>query len=61
MESKTSSGQILVECALALMILAMLFAAILDFDGHDKKSKHPIGKRRIQEKQMIDLSKYRNH
>jgi len=55
MESKTSSGQILVECAMALLVFTALLACLLDFDGRKKS-----GRVRIKEKQNLNFSNYRN-
>lgn len=57
MESKTSSGQILIECAILLLFLAILFASLLDFNAPKKKSsKQQV----INNKQVLDLRQYRN-
>ncbi len=58
MESKTSSGQILIECALLLIVLAVLFSTLLDFNAHKrgKFSKQKI----IKSKQILNFREYRN-
>jgi hypothetical protein len=60
MEPKTSSGQILIECALGLFILALLFSLLLDFDGGSKKSRGKTKSQIIKENQMTDLSRFKN-
>jgi hypothetical protein len=65
MESKTSSGQILIECALGLLVLALLLTELLQFNG--KQSGHRFRSRfqssnieKIQKNQVLDFTKYRN-
>lgn len=65
MESKTSSGQILIECALGLLVLAILLAELLQFNGKQGGSKYRRNfqinnTEKIQENQVVDFTKYRN-
>lgn len=55
MESKTSSGQILIECALALVVFALLMSALLDFD-----TKKQRGHMRIKKMQTLNFREFRN-
>jgi hypothetical protein len=55
MESKASSGQVLIECAMVLFVFAVLLACLLDFDSYKKR-----GHERITEKQTLNFSRYRN-
>jgi hypothetical protein len=55
MESKASSGQILIECALALFVFAVLLSCLVDFDGHKQH-----GHKRIESLQNLNFTKYRN-
>lgn len=54
MESKTDNGQILIECALALFVIAVLFVSVLDF------SKFKNLKGYNAENQLSDLREFRN-
>lgn len=63
MESKTSSGQILIECALGLFIMALLFSFILDFDGHKNikdRLFYKTGQEKLKQKQLTDLRGFKN-
>ena len=65
MESKASSGQILIECAVLLVFLAILFSSILNFDTpRDRKGQRMRGKPSrqeiIQSKQVLNFREFRN-
>lgn len=62
MESKTSSGQILVECAVAMFCLAILFATLMKFHAPDinKKKRFKTKQHELQKKQKLDFTEYRN-
>ena len=65
MESKTSSGQILIECALGLATLTVLFSMLLEFNDPKLKKRNrfrsqPTMEEKIKNNQVTDFRSYRN-